>query len=172
MPSSWRQFPLLCEKDFCVFFGEGTFHHRRRIHLVEFLTSICKYCPLHHWKRHWSWKGTASVMLDGVASSSHQSLIAWLYYHLACGRCGFSFENGFHLYGWYVHCLIDSFLDFFHIQDWGNHLVDERSQILLDADLFDVDLILPYLTIVLTNAQVLSTDGANYRVTISWLKPK
>ena len=37
---------------------------------------------------------------------------------------------------------------------------------------FYVDLILPYLTVVLTNAQVLPTDCTNYRVTISKLKPK
>ena len=32
-------------------------------------------------------------VLDRVASSSHQSLVAWLYYHLARGRCGFSFKK-------------------------------------------------------------------------------
>ena len=68
---------------------------------------------------------------------------------VVCGRRGFSFENRFHLYGWYVHCLLDSFPDLFHVQDWENHLVDEHSQILPDADLFDVDLILPYLTVIL-----------------------
>ena len=77
------------------------------------------------------------------------NLIAWLYYHLARGRCGFSFENGFHLCRLYVHCLLDSFPDLFHVQNWGNHLVDERLQIPPDADLLDVNLILPYLTVIL-----------------------
>ena len=38
-------------------------------------------------------------------------------HHLTRGRCGFSFENSFHLYGLYVRCLLDSFPDLFHVQD-------------------------------------------------------
>ena len=89
MPFSQHQFPLLCEKGFCVFSSDSALHHRRRIRLVKFLTFVCKWCPLHRRKRHRSWKGIASIVLDEVASSSRHSLVAWLYYHLARGRCGF-----------------------------------------------------------------------------------
>ena len=41
-----------------------------------------------------------------------------------------------------------------------------------DVDFFDVNQILPYLIVVLPNAQFLPTDGANCKVTISGLKPK
>ena len=56
-------------------------------------------------------------MLDGVTSSNHQSLVAWLYYHLAHGLRDLSFKNRFHPCGWYAHCLLDSFPNLFHVQD-------------------------------------------------------
>ena len=37
-----------------------------------------------------------------------------------------SFENHFHLCGWYAHCLLDSFHELFHIQDWRIHLIDKH----------------------------------------------
>ena len=70
-------------------------------------------------------EGIVSVVLDGVASSNHQSLVAWLYHCLSHGICDFSFENHFHPCEWYAHCLLDSFDDLFHVQDWETHLVDE-----------------------------------------------
>ena len=111
-------------------------------------------------------------MLDGVASSSHQSLVAWLYHHLARGIRDLSFENRFHLCGRYVHCLHDSSTDILYIQGGGNHPVDEHLRTPPDADLLDVDLILPYYLLYFTNTQVLPTDDANCRVTIYSLRQK
>ena len=47
-------------------------------------------------------------VLDRVASSSHQSLVAWLYYHLAHGLRDLSFKNRFYPCGWYEHYFLDS----------------------------------------------------------------
>ena len=111
-------------------------------------------------------------MLDRVASSSHQSLVAWLYHHFARGIRDLSFKNRFHLCGWYVHCLLDSSPDLFYVQGSGNRLVDKHSRIPPDANLLDVDLILPYYSLYFTDAQVLPTDGTNCRVTICSPSPK
>ena len=111
-------------------------------------------------------------MLDGVASSSHQSLVAWLYHHLTSGICDLSFENRFHLCGWYVHCLLDNSPYLFYIQDQGNHPVDEHSQTLPDVDLLDMDLILPYCLLYFTDTQVLPTDNTNCRAAVWSPSPK
>ena len=67
--------------------------------------------------------------------------------------------------GMYIAFLI-VFRYLFYVQGWGNHPVDEHSQIPPDADLLDVDLILPYCPLYFTNAQVLPTDNVNCRDTI------
>ena len=139
---------------------------------MGFLTSVRTQCPLHHWKRHQSWKGIASVVLDGVTSSSHQYFVAWLYYHFAHGVCDFPFKNCFHLCGWYVHCLLNNSLYLFYVQAQENHPIDEHLRTLPDVDLLDVDLILPYCPLYFTNTRVLPTDDANCRVTIWSSSPK
>ena len=111
-------------------------------------------------------------MLDGAASSSHQSLVAWLYHHLAHGLCDISFKNHFHPCQWYAHCLLDSSPYLFYVQGRGNHPVDEHSWTLPNADLLDVDLILPYCLLYFIDTQVLSTDSANRRVTVWSPSPK
>ena len=111
-------------------------------------------------------------MLDRVASSSHQSLVAWLYHHFARGIHDLSFKNRFHLCGWYVHCLLDRSPDLLYVQGRGNHPVDEHLRTPPDVDLLDVDLILPYCPLYFTNKQVLPTDSANCRVIICNPNPK
>ena len=99
-------------------------------------------------------------MLDEVASSNHQSLVAWLYHNLFHGIRDLSFKNRFHLCGWYVNYLLDNSLYLFYVQAQGNHSVAEHLRTLPDVDLLDVDLILPYCPLYFTNAQVLPTDDA------------
>ena len=88
-------------------------------------------------------------------------IVAWLYHYLSRGIRDLSFENHFHLCGWYVNCLIDNSLYLFYIQTPGNHPVVEHLRTLPG-----VDLILPYCPLYFTNTQVLPTDGANCRVTV------
>ena len=80
-------------------------------------------------------EGIASIVLDEVAFSSHQSLVARLYHHLARGIHDLSFENHFHPCGWYAHCLLDSSPDLFYVQAQGNHPVDEYLRTLPNVDL-------------------------------------
>ena len=82
-------------------------------------------------------------MLDEVASLNHQSLIAWLFHHLAHELRDPSFENRFHLCGPCASCLLDNCPDPFHAQDRGIHLADERWRIPPSADWFGVVLIPP-----------------------------
>ena len=70
--------------------------------------------------------------------------------------------------GWHAHSPIDFFhsLDFVQVQGQENYLVAGAVWVLSVGDLLGVgfpgvDLILPCLTIALTNIQVLPIDGAN-----------
>ena len=87
--------------------------------------------------------GRGSLLLCLTELRHHQSLVAWLFHHLTHELHDLFFETRFHQCGLYAYCLLDSFPDPFHDQDWEIRLVDERWQIPPDADLIDVDLILP-----------------------------
>ena len=110
--------------------------------------------------------GRGSLLLCSI------ELLLQVINHFVHGICDISFENRFYLCGWYVHCLLDSSPDLFYVQGRGNHLVDEHLWTPFDADLLDVDLILPYRPLYFPNTQVLPTDGANCRVTICSPSPK
>ena len=76
-----------------------------------------------------------------MAFSNHQSLVAWLFHHLAHELHDFSFENHSRPYGHRACCLLDNLPNLFDVQDWEVHPIDERWLIPLGADLFDEDLI-------------------------------
>ena len=76
----------------------------------------------------------ASVMLDEVASLTHQSLVASLFHHLAHALHEIFSENRFHLCRVFASCLPSSYPDPFHAQDRRVHLVDEHWLILHGAD--------------------------------------
>ena len=109
-------------------------------------------------------------MHDAVSFSSHLSPAVWF------GCCFVSRirdcppGSGFCLFGWYSHSSLDSFhsLDFVYVQGQKNYPIAGTLRVLSVGDLLGVgflgvDLILPCLTIALTNKQVLPTDGANCR---------
>ena len=100
-------------------------------------------------------------MHSAVSFSSHLSLAAWLGCCFVSGTRDCPLGSGFGSSGWYAH----SFLNSFHCPDFAQGQEDysavEALWVLSVGDLFgvdflSVDLILPYLTIALTNTQVLS----------------
>ena len=56
-------------------------------------------------------------MLDKVASLDHQSLIAWLFHHLAHELHDLFFENRFHQCELCADCLLDNFPNPLDAQD-------------------------------------------------------
>ena len=109
--------------------------------------------------------------MHGIISfSSHLSSAAWL------GCCFFSgirdclLGSGFCSSGWYAHSSLNSFHspDFGHVQGQENYPIVGILRVLSAGDLLGVgflgvDLILPCLTVALTNTQVLPTDNINCR---------
>ena len=109
-------------------------------------------------------------MHGAVSFSSHLSPTAWLGCCFVYGIRDCPLRSGFCSSGWYAHCPLDSFHspDFVHVQGRENYPVTRILQVLSIGDLLGVgflgvDLILPGLTVALTNTQVLPIDGANCR---------
>ena len=118
-------------------------------------------------------------MDDAVSFSSHLSPAAWLGGCFVFGIRNYPLGWGFCSSGWHAH----SPLDFFHspnfvqVQGQENYPVVGTLWVLSIGDLVGVgfpgvDLILPCLTVALTNTQVLPTDDVNCRSTIWGPSPK
>ena len=110
-------------------------------------------------------------MHGAVSFSSNLSPVAWLSCCFVSGICNCPLGSGFCLSGQYACCPLDSSHspDFVHGQGQENFPVVEIPRVLsveglLDVGFLGVDLILPCLTVVLTNTQVLPIDGATCRV--------
>ena len=109
-------------------------------------------------------------MRGAVSFSSHLSPAAWLGCCFVSRICECSLGSGFCSSGWYAHSPLDSFRspDFVHVQGQENYPIVGILQVLSFGDLLGmgflgVVLILPCLTVALTNTQVLPTNGANCR---------
>ena len=109
-------------------------------------------------------------MHGAVSFSGHLSSVAWLGCCFVSGICDCPLGSGFYSSGWYSHSPLDSFHspDFVHVQGQKNYPVARTLRVLSVGDLLGVgflgvDLILPCLTVALTNTQVLLTDDANCR---------
>ena len=107
-------------------------------------------------------------MRGAVSFSSLLSPIAWLGCGFVYGICDCPLGKSFCSFGWYAHSPPDSFHspDFVHVQGQENYSVARILRVLSVEDLLGVgflgvDLILPCLTVALTNTQVLPTDGTN-----------
>ena len=107
-------------------------------------------------------------MHDAISFSGRLSLATWPDGCFAFGICDYLLGSGFGSSEQYVHFPFGSF----HCPDLAQGQEDysaaEAQWVLsaedrLGVDFLGVDLILPCLTIVLTNTQVLPTDGANCR---------
>ena len=110
-------------------------------------------------------------MHSTVSFSSNLSPVAWLGYCFVSGICDWPLGSGCCSSGRYAHSSLDSSHspDFVHVQGQKNVPVIEIPWVpsakgLLDVGFLGVDLILPCLTVALTNTQVLPIDGTNCRV--------
>ena len=109
-------------------------------------------------------------MHGAVSFSSHLSSAAWLGCCFFSGIRDYLLGSGFCSSGWYAHSPLNSFhsLNFVHVQGQENYPVVGILRVLSAGDLLGMsflgmDLILPCLTVALTNTQVLPTDGTNWR---------
>ena len=100
-------------------------------------------------------------MHGAVSFSSHLSPAAWLGCCFISGIRDCPPGNGFCSSGWYAHSPLDSFHFPDFVQGQENYSVAGILRVLFVGDLLGmgflgVDQILPCLTVVLTNTQVLS----------------
>ena len=107
-------------------------------------------------------------MHGAISFSSHLSPTAWLSCCFVSGICDCPLGSGFCSSGWYTHSPLGSFrsLNFVHVQGQENYPVTGILWVLSVGDLLGVgflgvDMILPCLTVALTNTQVLLINGAN-----------
>ena len=113
-------------------------------------------------------------MLDATSSSGRRFLAGEPYYCPAFGMHDLSLSNGFCSNGRYLHYPLTSCLDPFPVRGSKSYLTVGSLCVR-----FGADLILPFLTVSLVEAQVLPTDGANCRasfwgpgLTGRWFWPK
>ena len=118
-------------------------------------------------------------MHGAVSFSSRLSPTTWLGFCFVSGIHDYPLGSSFCSSGWYAHSPLDSFHspDFVHVQGQENYSIAGILWVLSAGDLLGmgflrVDLILPCLTVALTNTQVLPTDGTNCRVTTCGPCPK
>ena len=112
--------------------------------------------------------GTVFVVQSATFFSSHLSPVAWLVHHPVSGTCGYSRGCGFCWFAWYPRSPPETFRfpRSCHAQGLGNYPAVGIWLAQADGGLLRGGLIPPCPIIVLTNTQVLPTDGANCRVRV------
>ena len=92
---------------------------------MEFLSVFGNWHLRHHWKKHQSWKGFVSIVLDEVSFLDHQFLVTNTFHQLAHVLNDSFVNNHFHLYGASTSYLLAGYPYDFRARDHGAHPVNE-----------------------------------------------